>query len=81
MVAVYYLQEILGIDAIEVSHVLAAYTECEWRTPATPDNSLIVTACRKSWLDTSDLKAIKITYPGRNTVQFDLPRTSVKKSA
>lgn len=80
-VAVYYLQEILAVDAIEVSHVLAAYTECGWRSPTDPENSLTVTASRKSWLDTSDLKAIVVTHSGRNTVQFDLPRTSAKKSA
>lgn len=81
LAAVYYLQEILGLDAIDVSHVLAAFAECEWRSPTDPENSLTVTASRKGWLDTSDLKAITVTYRGRNTVQFDLPKVSVKKSA
>lgn len=80
-VLVYYLEEILGIAAIGVGHVLAAYAECGWRSPAMPDNYLMVTACRKNWLDTSDMKAIKITYQGRNMVQFDLPRSKAKKSA
>jgi hypothetical protein len=81
VVAVYYLEEVLAIDSIDVGHVLAAYAECVWRSPRDPDNSLSVTASRKGWLETSDRKAIRITHQGRNTVQFDLPRVSAQKSA
>jgi hypothetical protein len=80
-VAVYYLEEILGIAAIHVGHVLAAYAECEWRYPAKPDNSLQITASTRNWLVTSDMKAIRLTHQGRNLVRFDLPRSSAKKPA
>lgn len=79
-VAVYYLQEILGVTAIETGHVVAAYIECGWRLPANPDNSVSVTASRRKWLDTSDRKAIRLTYPGRNLVLLDLPKKA-KQSA
>jgi len=80
-VAVYYLQEILGIAAIHVGHVVAAYTECDWRYPANPGNKLSVTASKTNWLVTSDMKAIRLTHQGRNLVHLDLPRSRAKKSA
>lgn len=81
VIAVYYLAEVLGIAAIEVGDVLAAYGERGWRPAKAPDNSLMVTACRTGWLETSDMKAIRITHQGRTAVQYDLPRSSAKKSA
>jgi hypothetical protein len=81
LVVVYYLEEVLAIPAIEAGHVLAAYTECGWRVPTDPVNALIVTASRKKWLDTSDMKAIHLTFQGRNTVQHDMPRPKAQKSA
>jgi hypothetical protein len=80
-VVVYYLEEILGITAIHVGHVVAAFTESEWPYPAKPDNSLQITACKKNWLVTSDMNAIRVTHQGRNLVRFDLPRAAAKKSA
>lgn len=80
-VAVFYLKEILGIEAIGVGHVLAAYMECGWRLPRNLENSLSVTASRTKWLNTSDMKAITLTNSGRNLVQLDLPRIKAKKSA
>jgi hypothetical protein len=74
--AVYYLQEILGLSAIETGHVLAVFNECGWRVPSDPVNSLNKTASAKKWLDTSDTKAIRLTFSGRNHVQLDLPRSA-----
>jgi hypothetical protein len=80
LVIVYYLEVHLEIVSVEVGHVLAAYDECGWRSPSNPDNSLAVTASKKHWLDTSDLKAIRTTHSGRNAVEFDMP-TKAQKSA
>jgi hypothetical protein len=77
-VAVYYLEDILAIAGIDAGHVLAAYAECEWRVPADMENCLMVTSCRKDWLNTSDMKAIRLTNKGRNLVLFDLPSGSKK---
>jgi hypothetical protein len=75
-VAVYYLQEVLGLNAIEVGHVLAVFNECGWRVPSDPENAVSKTACMKKWLDTSDRKAIRLTFSGRNLIQHDLPRNA-----
>lgn len=79
-VAVYYLQETLALDAIEPGHVLTAFHECGWRVPADPDNALRKTASTKKWLDTSDMKAIRLTFTGRNLVQHDLPRNGTNSA-
>jgi hypothetical protein len=79
-VLVYYIEVCLGIDSIEVGHVLAAYDECGWKSPSQPDNSLVVTASKKNWLDTSDLKAIRITHSGRNAVEYDMPIKKAKSA-
>lgn len=81
LVLVRYLEEILELPGITVGHVLAAYDECGWRSPAIPDNSLMVTASQKLWLDTADTKAIKTTHSGRNVVQYDMPIVKDKKKA
>lgn len=80
-VAIYYLTEILGMDAVEGGHVLAAYIECEWKIPADPADAIVKTAHRRKWLDSSSLRAIKLTFTGRNLVRHDLPRLTAKKSA
>lgn len=81
LVFVYYLEEYLGIGSVEVGHVLAAYDEMGWKSPAIPDNSLMVTASQKGWLDTSDMKAIRTTHGGRNAVQYDMPVKKNNQSA
>lgn len=74
LVIVYYLEHFLEISGIDVSHVLAAYHELGWKAPAIPDNSLMATASRHSWLDTSNMKSIRTTHIGRNATEYDLPR-------
>lgn len=80
---VFYFEEVLEAPSITVGHVLAAYEECGEKAPAIPDNSLMVTAARKGWLDTSELQSggIKTTHGGRNTVKYDMPIKKDKKSA
>jgi hypothetical protein len=73
-VIVYYLEEILSLSSIDVSYVLAGYTDLALKAPSDPDNALRVTASKKGWLDTSDMKTIRITHPGRNAVEHDMPR-------
>lgn len=81
LVVVHYLEEVLEVGAIEVGHVLAGYDEVGVKSPAIPDNSLMVTASQKGWLDTSDMKAIRTTHGGRNAIQYDMPVKKAKKSA
>ena len=73
-IAVYYLQHVLGAEAINVNHVYTCYKEAgNWKVPNIA-NILPLTASRKGWLDTSDMKNIKVTTPGENLVNFDLPK-------
>jgi hypothetical protein len=81
LVTVFYLEDVLGFASVDVGHVLAAYHECEWKPAADPENCLQVTASAKKWLDTRDMKAIRVTYPGRNRLRFDMPVNKIKKSA
>lgn len=81
LVIVYYLEEFLEVSAIEVGHVLAGYDDVGVKSPAIPDNSLMVTASQKRWLDTSDMKAIRTTHGGRNAIQYDMPIKKDTKSA
>lgn len=79
LVIVRYLEETLQIEKIEVGQVLAGYEAVDERSPAIPDNSLMVTASQKGWLDTSDMKAIRTTHGGINFLKFDMPKK--KKTA
>ena len=73
LLIVYYLEQTLNLTGITVGHVLAGYKECDWKSPAIPDNSLMVTASQRGWIDTSDMKSIRTTHGGRNTVEHDMP--------
>lgn len=81
LVVVYYFEETLDFHEITVGHVLAGYEECGWKAPAIPDNSLQVTAASKGWLDTADMKAVKTTHGGRNTLKYDMPASKENTSA
>lgn len=72
-VAVYWLEQVAGIQEIGVGQVLAAYKECDWREPSDPANSLQATASREHWIDTKSMKAIATTPSGRNLVKHDMP--------
>ena len=78
--AIYYLAEVLGIEAVEAGHVLAAFRECKWPDPSPSiDAALSVNACKKSYYVTSNMKNITLTSAGRNLVHYLLPKA--KKSA
>jgi hypothetical protein len=73
LVAVAYLEEVLAIPAVGVGEVLAAYDECGWKPPTDPQNSLHQTSSHRKWLDTADMKAIRLTHRGRSMIQYDMP--------
>lgn len=82
LVFVFYLEDFLPeIESIGIEHVLAAYDAVSEKAPADPENSLVATASRKKWLNTSDLKAITTSHLGREVVKHDLPIVKDKKSA
>jgi hypothetical protein len=73
VVAVHYLKNTLGIDGVTVDHVFSCYRDMNWRLPTNFANSLQVTSSLKGWLDTSDMDNIRLTVPGTNFVEHDLP--------
>ena len=79
LVAVYYLEHVLGLSGITPGHVLAAYKERHWREPGNISNSLRVTARKRNWLLTSDSSAIRTTPQGRNWVDHSMPTRASKK--
>jgi len=72
-VAVYYLKHELDQKTVDANHVFTCYKSATWRVPADLENALSLTAHRKGWLDTSDMKDIKLTTHGENLVEHDLP--------
>jgi hypothetical protein len=73
LVAVYYLEQILGLQKITVDHVRAAYKECNWREPSSLLHSLQNTASQKSWISTRHMDDIRTTSTGANTVEKEMP--------
>jgi len=79
VLAVFWLEQIAGIEGIGVGHVMAAYRDRNWREPADPINALQATASRQSWIDTKNMKAIVTTAGGRNLVKHDMPTAKAGK--
>ena len=78
-VAVYYLVQELAIKTVGIDHVFTCYKFVNWRQPSSFQNALALTAHRKGWLDTSDIKDIKLTAHGENLIEHDLPRQGEKE--
>jgi hypothetical protein len=75
---VYYLQHELDVKNISANHVytgLKELTELGVRVPNIPSGVRNISN-RKGWLDTSDLNNLRMTVPGDNFIEHDLPRTA-----
>jgi hypothetical protein len=81
LAACYYLSDVMGIDSVDVGHVLAVYQAAGWRAPAQPDTSLQLTASKLSWLDTHDMRTIKVVWQGLNHLKSKMPVKQDKKAA
>lgn len=73
-VAVYYLKNEAGIDAVTPSHVFTCFKDAHWRVPSDLANALALTAHRKGWVDTRDMDSLTVTTHGENLIEHDLPR-------
>jgi hypothetical protein len=76
LLAVYYLEHILGLQDITTDHVRAAYKECNWREPTSLLHSLQNTASQKSWIITRHMHDIRTTPAGTTTVEQEMPYPS-----
>jgi hypothetical protein len=74
VVSVYWLEQIAGHSPISVSDVYTCYRHAGWKVPSNMSNGLAVTANRKGFFDTSDLRAIRLKAHGINRVEQDLPK-------
>jgi hypothetical protein len=73
-VFIYYLQKIALIEGITQDHVYSCYKDVSVKIPQALDQSFIDTAHHKGWIDTSTMTDLKVTTPGENFVEHDLPK-------
>lgn len=78
LLACYFLTHMMGIK-VDTEHVLAVYQAAKWNAPAHPQTSLQGTASQHGWIDTADMKEIKVVWQGENYLQNKMP-TEAKKS-
>ena len=72
LVAVYYLTRCAGLTAT-IDMVYTCYKDRGWRVPKNLRNALPLTAAKKGWLVTKDLRDLTVAVPGENYVEHDLP--------
>jgi hypothetical protein len=77
-VFVYHLKNNLGLTGITVDHIYTCYKDVGAKPPSALRQSLIDTANRKAWIDTSTLEDITLSLRGESFVDHDLPKI-VKK--
>jgi hypothetical protein len=75
LAAVYYLEQMMGVEEINAGHVLTAYRERSWREPGNVSQAIRDTAARKGWLDSSDGNNLSTTAEGRNVIVHDMPKS------
>ncbi len=75
LAAVYYLEQMMGVEGINAGHILTAYRERSWREPGNVSQAIRDTAARKGWLDSSDGNNLSTTAEGRNVIVHDMPKS------
>jgi len=72
--AVHYLKMEIGVAGISNSHIYTCFKQMKWKLPTDLGNTLSYTASHFGWLDTSDMRDIRLTAIGENLIEHDLPR-------
>lgn len=72
IVSIYYLYHELKNNSIDPNSVYTCFKHMSWRVPANIDNVMRWLASQRGWLDTSNMKDVKITTHGDNFVEHDL---------
>ncbi len=75
---VYYLKNYLGIEQVNVNHIFSCYKKLGVRLPSLLKQSILDTASRQGWLDTSTTDNIRLTVSGENAVEHDIKKADVK---
>jgi hypothetical protein len=76
---VYHLRNNLKMDGIGIDHIYTCYKEVNVRPPAALKQSLVDTANRKGWIDTTSLDKITLSLRGETFIDHDLPKKVSKK--
>jgi len=71
-VAVYYLVNVLELEAATASHVLTFFKEVGWPVPGDLLNTMHQ-AGSEGWLDTKNAEDVKVTLRGESFVEHQLP--------
>lgn len=74
VVAVYYLERVLGINEITLEHIYTCYKDASRKPPMAFRQSLTDTASRTGHIDTKNMNSITLTIRGENFVEHDLPK-------
>lgn len=78
-VVVYYLEEILKLNAITMNEIGTVFRRTNaWKEPTNLRSGLQNAANRKLYIDVSNSSNIKITTAGRNFVRRELPHKASK---
>lgn len=74
LIFLYYLQHKIGMSGINTDHVFSCYREVGSKVPEALRQSLIDTANRKGWIDTSNTEDIKVSISGVNFIEHDMQK-------
>lgn len=78
-VFVYYLEKILTVSVINIDHIFTCYREVRSRIPGNLKQSIADSGSKYGYIDTSDMRNIKIIVRGVNLVVHDLPKKKKKE--
>lgn len=73
-VFVYYLKNHANVSTITLDHIYSCYKYTSTPVPTALRQSVADTSSRRGWLDTSSFDDIKLSIPGENYIEHDLPR-------
>ena len=74
LVFMYYLQHIIKQEQITLDHIYTCYRKVNIRAPLNLENSLVMTANAKGWIEKTDNGKMSITSTGKNYVEAQLPK-------
>lgn len=75
LIFVYYLQQIRGIEGININHIFTCYRNIDGlKIPGHLKQNILDTSSKKGWLDTADMEDIKVPVTGVNYIEHDLPK-------
>ncbi|MEM7551579.1 MAG: hypothetical protein AAF363_17985 [Bacteroidota bacterium] len=72
LIIVYYLKEILGIDAVNADHIYTAFDKLNIRVPKSLHQLISDTKNKSGWLEFDSMDDIQLSIQGGNAVKYDL---------